>query len=401
MKINLNSFLTSVSMALDAIEQELLFTTTNHGKRVAYMTLRLGEMFNLSKESLFDLCSYSIVHDNGIIQAYQKIKETKTHIQIEDLKEHCTIGEKNISTFPFLTNQKDIILYHHEHFDGSGFFGKKGDEIPLLSQLIFLADMIDREFDLSNISLETKNKAIAYVKDNENSLFSSSLVEKFLILANDQSFWFDLDENVILSVYHKRIPDISVEITYKEMLEISKVLSVIIDSKSTYTAEHTTALMEKAKIVAKHYNLPQERSYRLQIAANLHDLGKLYTPIEILEKPTSLTDGELFIMKKHAYATFALLNTIEGFEDVNKIASSHHEKLDGSGYPFGLKDIQLEFEERVLACLDIYQALTEERPYRRSMSHEEAMNILYTSAKDNLIDEAIVKDIDEIFEKTV
>lgn len=388
-------------MALDAIEQELLFTTTNHGKRVSYITLRLGELFNLSKESLFDLCSYSIVHDNGIIQSYQKLKNTKTNIQIEDLKEHCTIGEKNISTFPFLTNQKNIILYHHEHYDGSGFFGKKGDEIPLLSQLIFLADMIDREFDLSDITLETKEKVINFVKENENKLFSSALVKKFLLLSSDHSFWFDLDENVILAVYQKHIPDISIDISYKEMLEISKVLSIIIDSKSTFTAEHTTALMEKAKIVAKHYNLPQERSYRLQIAANLHDLGKLYTPTEILEKPTSLSDEELFIMKKHAYATYSLLNTIEGFEDVNKIASSHHEKLDGSGYPFGLKDIELEFEERVLACLDIYQALTETRPYRKSMSHNEAMDVLYSSAKENLIDETIVKDIDSIFSKAV
>jgi HD-GYP domain-containing protein (c-di-GMP phosphodiesterase class II) len=218
-------------------------------------------------------------------------------------------------------------------------------------------------------------------------------------LSEDQSFWFDLDKNAILSVYSKYVPKINVEITYEKMLEISKVLSVIIDSKSKFTAQHTMDLMEKSKIVAKHYNLSSDSSLRLQIAANLHDLGKLYTPLEILDKAGPLTDDEMFIMKKHAYSTFALLNTIEGFEDVNKIASSHHEKLDGSGYPFGLKDIQLEFEERVLACLDIYQALTEMRPYRRSMSHQEAMNILYSSAENNLIDINIVKDIDKIFGK--
>jgi HD-GYP domain-containing protein (c-di-GMP phosphodiesterase class II) len=386
-------------MALDAVEEELLFTTTNHGKRVAYIALRLGESYNLPKEELFDLCSYSIVHDNGIIQSYQKLKDKKSNIVIEDLKDHCKIGEKNISTLPFLTNQKNIILYHHEHYDGSGFFGKKGDEIPLLSQLIFLADMIDREFNLNNITLKIKEDVITFIKNNKNKLFSPQLVEHFLKLASNQSFWFDLDKNVILSVYTKHIPNISIEITYEKMLEISKVLSVIIDSKSKYTAQHTIDLMEKAKKVAKHYNLPDERSFRLQIAANLHDLGKLYTPLEILDKPTSLTDEELFIMKKHAYSTFALLNTIEGFEEVNKIASSHHEKLDGSGYPFGLKDIELEFEERILACLDIYQALTEIRPYRDAMTHNRAMGILYSSAKDNLIDINIVEDIDKIFGK--
>jgi len=397
MKINLNSFLTSVSMALDAVEEELLFTTTNHGKRVAYIAIRLGQLNNLSKEELFDLCSYAILHDNGIIQSYQKLPNTKSSVEIEDLQEHCKIGEKNISSFPFLTNQKNVILYHHEHYDGTGFFKKKSDEIPLFSQLIFLADMIDREFDLNNISLQIRDDVIDFIKENKCKLFSPKLVENFLILASNQSFWFDLDKNAILGVYSKYVPNINVEITYEKMLEISKVLSVIIDSKSKFTAQHTMDLMEKSKIVAKHYNLSSDSSLRLQIAANLHDLGKLYTPLEILDKAGPLTDEEMFIMKKHAYSTFALLNTIEGFEDVNKIASSHHEKLDGSGYPFGLKDIQLEFEERVLACLDIYQALTEMRPYRRSMTHQEAMNILYSSAENNLIDINIVKDIDKIF----
>ena len=181
------------------------------------------------------------------------------------------------------------------------------------------------------------------------------------------------------------------------MLEISKVLSTIIDSKSEYTALHTMELMNKAKIVCKHYNLSEDRSYRLQIAANLHDLGKLATPIDILEKPGSLSDEELFIMKKHAYSTYSILNNIKGFEEITKIASAHHEKLDGSGYPFGLKEIELQFEQKLLACLDIYQALTEKRPYRKPMTHKEAMNILYSSAENNYVDKTIVEDIDKIF----
>lgn len=397
MKINLNSFLTSVSKALDAVEEELLDTTTNHSKRVAYIALRLGEILKLNDKTLFDLCAYAIVHDNGVIQTYQKISNKSKNIVTEDIKEHCEIGQNNIKNFPFLTKQKNIILYHHEQYDGNGFYGKKEDEIPLLSQLIFIADILDTNFDLNNITLEVKEKTINFIKTNEKVLFSSKIVDAFLELSKDTSFWFDLDKTSILNVYSKRIPKINIFITYEQMLEISKVLSTIIDSKSEYTALHTMELMNKAKIVCKHYNLSEDRSYRLQIAANLHDLGKLATPIDILEKPGSLSDEELFIMKKHAYSTYSILNNIKGFEEITKIASAHHEKLDGSGYPFGLKEIELQFEQKLLACLDIYQALTEKRPYRKPMTHKEAMNILYSSAENNYVDKTIVEDIDKIF----
>lgn len=397
MKINLNSFLSSISIALDAVEEELFNVTSNHSKRVAYIALRLGELYGLDDKTRFDLCSYAIVHDNGIIQSYQNAKKSNNIIQLESLSSHCQIGEENIKYFPFLTEQENIILYHHERYDGKGFFGKKTDEIPVLSQLIYLADLLDTKFDLDDITLGTQENIIRFVIDNENILFSPFLVNKFLELSQITSFWFDLDKKNILNMYSKRVPQFNINITYKEMLHISKIFSTIIDSKSEFTSKHAHELMEKAKILADHYELEEERSYKLQIAANLHDIGKLTTPIEILEKPASLTKEELFIMKKHAYYTYSILDNIQGFEEINKIASAHHERLDGNGYPFGLKDIELDFEERILACLDIYQALTEDRPYRESMNHESAMKILFNAMNDEILDKEIVHSINKVF----
>lgn len=397
MKINLNSFLSSVSIALDAVEEELFSVTSNHSKRVAYIALRLGELFGLDDKTRFDLCSYAIIHDNGIIQAYQKVKKGNNLVDLESLAQHCNIGEKNIEDFPFLTKNKNIIKYHHERYDGKGFFGKKANEIPLLSQLIYIADLIDTKFNLDDITLQTQENVIKFVIDNEGILFSPLLVDKFLELAQITSFWFDLDKKNILNIYSKRVPQFNIKVTYKQMLDISKVFSIIIDAKSEYTSRHTNELMEKAKKIAKYYDLEEDRSYKLQIAANLHDIGKLTTPIEILEKPAPLTKEELFIMKKHAYFTYSILDSIEGFEEINKIASAHHERLDGKGYPFGLQDIQLDFEERLLACLDIYQALTEDRPYRKSMNHEGAMEILFDAMNDEVLDKEIVYSINKVF----
>lgn len=401
MKINLNSFLTSVSLALDAVEEELFKTTTNHSKRVAYIALRLGELFKLDEKTRFDLCSYAIIHDNGIIQAYQKSKREKKSLELEGLEAHCEIGENNIKSFPFLTKQQNIILYHHERYDGKGFYGKKGDQIPLLSQLIYIADMLDTNFELNNITLKTQEAVTKYVINGENTLFSPELVEKFLELSQITSFWFDLDRTSILNIYSKRIPEFNIDITYKKMLDISNIFSTIIDAKSEFTARHTNELVEKAKIIAEHYKLDEDKSFKLQIAANLHDLGKLSTPIEILEKPGPLSKDELFIMKKHVYYTFSILDNIQGFEEINKIASSHHERLDGKGYPFGREEIQLDFEERLLACLDVYQALIEERPYRKAMNHKEAMEILDTTVENKILDKEIINTIDLVFKNSI
>ena len=119
----------------------------------------------------------------------------------------------------------------------------------------------------------------------------------------------------------------------------------------------------------------------------------------ILDKEGKLTDEELFEVKKHAYLTHSILSKIKGFEDITKWASLHHERPDGSGYPFGLTYDELGFEERIVSCLDFYQALVEDRPYRKGMHHDDAITLIRENLKDFKIDEEIITAIDDIFSK--
>ena len=89
------------------------------------------------------------------------------------------------------------------------------------------------------------------------------------------------------------------------------------------------------------------------------------------------------------------LGKVKGFEEISEWTYNHHERLDGSGYPRGLKGDELDFNSRLLACLDIYQALGEDRPYRKAMSHEEAMSIMRQMVKDGKIDGEITEDIEK------
>lgn len=188
------------------------------------------------------------------------------------------------------------------------------------------------------------------------------------------------------------------EVRSREIKDIINIFSNIIEYKSSFTIKHSRNLAKKIEVMADYYEKNTDEKVKLIIAASLHDIGKLTIPNEILNKPGKLTDQEYEIIKKHPYYTRIFLESARGFKEITEWASNHHEKLDGSGYPRGLKGDKLDFNSRLMSCLDIYQALTENRPYREKFSHKKSMNILRDMGKEGLIDKDIVEDIDIVYE---
>jgi HD-GYP domain-containing protein (c-di-GMP phosphodiesterase class II) len=403
MTLSLNKFLFSISFALDLAESEIKCTSAKHSKRVAYICLKLAAVLGLSDEEKFDLCSYSLLHDNGLIESYcnftneYKNSNFEDYFDIINFSDHCVIGENNIKEFPFLTLQKNVILYHHENFDGSGLFGKKNNEIPLFAQLISFADILDTNFDLTIIDYDKKEQINRFVFENEEKLFSKDLVLAYKELSNSFLFWGDLEYFEEVNPLENILPDFKMEVTLDNFLYITKIFSKIIDGKSKFTAKHSLDLEEKSLRLVEYFALDEETKLKIQIASNLHDIGKLGTPNSILDKEGSLTDSELFEIKKHAYLTHSILSKLDNFSDITKWASAHHERLDGSGYPFGLTSNELGLEERIVSCLDFYQALVEDRPYRKSMAHDDAVSLLRKNLSDLNIDVDIIDAIDVVF----
>lgn len=314
---------------------------------------------------------------------------------LESRKEHCIIGEDNLRDFPFLTQPQNVIKYHHERNDGSGFFGLSKDEIPMMSQIIALADTLDLAFDLRN----TVNKEVIriFVNQHKNTFFSPWIVNVFNKISDLDNVWQALsDENIDVGLI-KVIPKYSYKLDYLEIHTITKTLSKIIDAKSQYTQTHSSGLSGKMETMAEFYGFDSIMTLKLLISTDLHDLGKLAISNRILDKPGKLSNEEYEEIQKHPSITRQCLQSIRGFEEITQWASNHHEKLDGSGYPQGLKAKDLDFNSRLITCLDIYQALREERPYRKSMDHKEAMVILKDMVEYGRLDQTIVKDIDFVF----
>ncbi len=145
--------------------------------------------------------------------------------------------------------------------------------------------------------------------------------------------------------------------------------------------------------MAGRYGWTEEERVRLQIAADLHDIGKLTVSNSILDKPGPLDSRERDSVENHTYYTRMVLAKVRGFEKITEWASNHHERLDGSGYPFGLAAAGLDRGSRLLGVLDSYQALTEDRPYRAAMPHEEAIGLMRLSAAERRLETSIVEDI--------
>jgi HD-GYP domain-containing protein (c-di-GMP phosphodiesterase class II) len=128
----------------------------------------------------------------------------------------------------------------------------------------------------------------------------------------------------------------------------------------------------------------------MAIAGYLHDLGKLAVPKEILEKADKLSMEELNIVRSHTYHTYRILSHMEDFKTINQWASFHHERLDGSGYPFHISGFDFPLGSRIMAVSDVFTAISEDRPYREGMGIEKALSTIASMAKNHSLDPYVV-----------
>ncbi len=396
-KLSYNSILLSITSLLDYTEMDILENVTNHGRRVAYISLRIGKLLGFSREDLFDLGALALLHDVGATQSISnQIFATTKRDDLEKYRDHCIFGQKILDNISRFSNRKNIILYHHENYDGSGFFGKVGNEIPMMSQIISLADNLERQH-FSRASGYHHTAVLQDVIKNTGTLFNPVLTLKLQEIAREKTFWMDIKPQNINFALVKHLPVMDIPIDEKTFHTMAQTISAIVDAKSPFTNHHCKGLEEKALMFAISSGFPSEKTDKFRLAALLHDIGKLVVPTSILNKENSLSPDEREIIHEHPYYTEKTLEIMGLDSQVTRWASNHHEKLNGSGYPKGLRSDNLDYESRALAALDVYQALTEDRPYRPKYSQKEAMGILTKMVENNELDRGICIQINKIF----
>ena len=203
------------------------------------------------------------------------------------------------------------------------------------------------------------------IREEEMTIVSKSGQEHVVVLSEDAVQ--DAEGHILHSI------SVQLDITERKKAEQRQqlLLDGVIESvammthvRDPYTAEHQKRVAKLANAIAVKLQLSEEQTAGLHVAGLLHDIGKLSVPAEILNKPSSLTDIEFSLVKAHVDVAYDILQGIEFPWPIADIVLQHHERLDGSGYPAGLKGDAILLEARILAVADVVEAMSSHRPYR-------------------------------------
>ncbi len=207
--------------------------------------------------------------------------------------------------------------------------------------------------------------------------FDPALVDVLLAEARAGMMWESLRAPDLLSVVSRLEPEDRVlEVTPERLDLVAHAFARIIDAKSPFTYRHSEGVSRTAVAMMEHMGFGASAVRDQRRAALLHDIGKLSVSNRILDKPGPLTDGEFAEVKGHPKLTYDVLVRVAPFRDIAEVASNHHERLDGTGYHRGVTGACLDLPSRILAVADVYDALSQDRPYRPAMPMEQVLGIL-------------------------
>ena len=309
----------------------------------------------------------------------------------EFIRLRCERGAQIAEDLGFPPETSAAIYFLDEHWDGSGHpFGRRGDEIPLLARIGCLAQTME-----VFTSAEGAQAAL-YVADRRAGRWFDPALTDLLELDILTELPY-APEALADAVRAHEPPDRVLRADEARISAVAHAFAEVIDAKSPDTGGHSHRVAALAGAAAERLGMPVDRGFLR--AALLHDIGKLGVSNRILDKPGPLEPDEWAAVRRHPLRTHELLTRVPALREHAAIASAHHERLDGSGYPHGLSGDELSLEARVLAVADVYEALTASRPYRAAIASEDALTLMRGEAAAGRLDaecvEALASFVDD------
>ncbi len=398
--LNLREVTYALSEALDYVGID----DTMHGKRVAYMSAEVAKKLGWEQKRIDDLILIGMLHDCGV-SSTDVHHHLVTELDWDNSQVHCIRGESLLLKVPLYREYATTILSHHTHWNvlPSSLDEKTKND----ANLIYLTDRVDAlRVQLGSHTLHEKQAIKETILKYSDQMFSSELVNAFLSVSEADSFWYFFDLESLEGYFNEWIEESpSVNVEFDILKSIAQMFADIVDAKSTFTAKHTYGVAALARFLAEQCGLSIRQQEIIELSSFFHDLGKLRVADEILYKDGPLDDEEKSQMNRHGFDSNVVLRKIKGFHEIAKIASMHHETLDGKGYPYHLIGDEIPVEARVLAIADIFQALVQNRPYRIGMDAEAALEIVETMRDEFKLDGTIVEilctNLDECYLKAM
>lgn len=373
-----------------------------HGKRVGIMAAECAKSMHLPLPEVHFLFDLGLLHDIGV-------SNTTTHQHLVSefdwagSQAHTLVGYELLKDFRPLAEMALPIRYHHTRWDHLLDQGIDA-AVRQRANLILLVDRVDAlaaPYYASGKVLQNRKPIRQEIAARGGTYFDPKLIAAFMKVSEHEAFWLNL-EPVALNGYLNDMlaSGHPMEASHAEMLQLARIFSNIVDAKSPFTAAHSQGVAEVARSLGERMGLGSSRCDKLEIAGLLHDLGKLRVPDEILDKPASLDDDERMVMNTHSFGTMQILRKIRGFELIAAWAADHHEAPGGKGYPSGLDGSTLPVEARILRVADIFQAMVQDRPYRKGLSSEAIAVFMREQQQRGSIDgeiaELLLANLDEM-----
>ena len=393
--LSLFEMFSCMSSALDLVSPSIV----NHQKKTAFMAQAIGKEMGLDKHRLSTLVLSGILHDCGALSLRTKLDCLAFESDKSDPGHHAEYGygflRRLEEMFPELADLDlaRTVRYHHNSWNYGKGTRHNGEEVPLESNIIHLADRVEvlvaQGQDILLQSADIRQR----IRAKSGRLFSPEVVEAFEEASLKESFWLSMPYPEHLEKQLKQgsghLPKLRLDTG--GIQKLAKVFGQIVDYRSSFTATHSSGVAAVSRFLAESAGFAGNQVKLMEVAGHLHDLGKLAVPKEILEKPGPLDLAEFNIMKAHPFHLTRLLGGIPALKQVVDWAAHHHEHLDGAGYPNRLKAPELSLGARIVAVADVFTALTEDRPYRAGLSAKQAVNELFMMVRNKKLDPTIVE----------
>ncbi|HEV2439385.1 MAG TPA: HD domain-containing phosphohydrolase [bacterium] len=276
-----------------------------------------------------------------------------------------------------------------EQWDGHGHpIGTRGEAIPPLARIVGLARTVDVFATAGGAGA-----AVRMTRARRGKWFDPALADRVAAWEGDELWWAGLRGSGAAARLAAAEPRDRIRMVDDAGLdEIARAFAGIVDSKRAWTAGHSARVGALAASIGAARGADAAGRRRLLRAGLLHDIGELGVANRALDESDALTPAEFTEIKQHTLQTYEILSKIPAFADFARLAALHHERLDGSGYPWGLSGDEIGPEARVLAVAEVYDALTIWRPYRSAMTPEEALMLMRSDAG---LDHAVISALEE------
>lgn len=376
------------------IKQEILSrldeSLATHGEEVSYIVYKLAKELNYSDEYARTLAVISSMHDIGAYQT--NYKNNIKDFEIINTEQHSAYSYSIIKNMDINLDLASIVLYHHHNYEDR-FKYIDGIEIH---QDTFLLSLADKVSILCNLSNYNKEKIISGLNYLSNRQFKQIHIDSIHKLVNEK-----LIDKIINKTYREELYEIFIDykLSERRLINYASILPITINFFSIQTAMHIVSVRSISEKICDILNVDKSYKKDISFGASFHDLGKSYTPVSILKKKGKLTQEEFEIIKRHAIDTENILIKSGIDESIIRLASNHHEKLNGSGYPKGLTSNNLSIGDRIITIADIFCALTEKRYYKEELNEYKVISILNDMVNKNEIDNDIVQIVRDNFDE--